>query len=155
MTDSSDLHPSKAGGLIKLLFRLERDARGWPPVDIEGLWSSQTSSDAYVLYNTPFYAREVALGDVVSATRQGDELFFDKVLKEGGHGTIRVLLKRAAEMESVCARLESFCCELETAEPRLIAIDVRPDTAVDALLAYLDEEERASRFGYEVACQSW
>jgi hypothetical protein len=140
---------------VKVLFRLERDSRGWPPVDIEGMWAKKVGDNQYVLDNTPFYARGIAIGDVVSTVAIDGDLYFRKVLREGGHGTIRILLKNEAQLEALAARLESFRCEFEVAPPRLVAVDVLPETAVAALLEYLAAEQAASRLGYEEGCKSW
>jgi Domain of unknown function (DUF4265) len=142
-------------GHVKILFRMERDARGWPPVDVEGIWATRASEGGFIVDNTPFYARGIALGDVVAAVEVDGELYFSKILAEGGHGTIRILLKNQAQLEEVSRRVEGFGCEIEYAPPRLIAVDVVPGAAVDELLGYLASEQEASRLGYEVGCRTW
>lgn len=141
-------------GLVKILFRIERDAQGWPPTDIEGMWAKRGDDNEFLLHNTPFYAQGVAIGDVVSGVEENGEFYFHEVLREGGHGTIRVLLKSLDQVDLVCSKLEMFGCEVEVSQ-RLIAVDVRPEVAIKSLLNYLEGEEQASRFGYEVACQFW
>ncbi len=140
-------------GLVKVLFRLERDESGWPPATVEGVWAKRISEMACLLYNIPFYARGVANGDVVEVCDVDGELYFCKMLRESGHGTIRVLAKDVAQVEPIVEMLESFGCGVEVAQPRLIAADVPPSAQVRSLLNYLEKEEAAAHLGYEVACQ--
>jgi len=142
-------------GLVKVLFRLERDLSGWPPLNIEGLWAKEINESEYMLCNVPFYVRGIANGDVVSVVEERGERFFENVVREGGHGTIRVLLKRTEQLDDVLEKLEGFRCGIEVAEPRLLAIDVQVETSLAALLEFLDAEEAAARLGYEVGCKSW
>jgi len=140
--------------LVKVLFRLERDERGWPPIDVEGMWAKRTAADEYTLHNIPFYARGVASGDVVATVEIDGNLYFRETLRQGGHGTIRVLLKSESQADGVIARIESFRCGCESAE-RLVAVDVPPKMRVSELLSFLEAERGASRLGYEVSCKSW
>jgi hypothetical protein len=45
-----------AAGSTKVFFRLQKDADGYPPFEIESLWARPVGPDRYELDNIPFFA---------------------------------------------------------------------------------------------------
>ena len=77
---------------VKVLFRLEKDEDGYPPVEVESLWGI-VRLDGVEPDNTPFFARGVALGDIVNLRKASDgALEFESVARRGGHSTYRILV---------------------------------------------------------------
>jgi hypothetical protein len=142
---------------VKVFFRLEPDEDGYPPVEVESLWGLRRSKGVE-LDNIPFYARGVALGDVVAVKADPDGvLWFDGLVRASGHSTIRLWFAREDDVQSTCAELRTFGCSYEGDLPRLVAIDIPPNVPYDSIREYLDRQEAASVFEYEEAClgQTW
>ncbi len=78
-------------GFVKVRFRLEQDEDGYPPAGSEGLWAVPLGGDAYRIDNTPWFARNVAVGDVFLAESDTDgRLWAIERLRWSGNCTIRV-----------------------------------------------------------------
>lgn len=56
----------------------------------ESLNATELGKRRYRLDNVPFYARDVSLGDIVSASEQDGELWYRETLEKSGHGTMRI-----------------------------------------------------------------
>jgi len=69
----------------KVMFRLKKDADGYPPDDWESLWAYEVEPGLYSIDNVPFFTRGVSWGDVLSVEREGDELHFKEVVRPSDH----------------------------------------------------------------------
>ncbi|WP_160310914.1 DUF4265 domain-containing protein [Streptomyces sp. 150FB] len=77
---------------MKVLFSLDQDEDGWPPVSIEGLWAVQLGEDLVRIDNTPWFVTNIACGDVVRVREDADgELRAIEKIKWSGHCTVRVI----------------------------------------------------------------
>jgi hypothetical protein len=77
---------------VKVRFALEYDADGWPPAGSEGLWAADLGDGLVRINNNPWFARNVAAGDVVR-TRVDDDgvLWFEERVEWSGNCAIRVV----------------------------------------------------------------
>jgi hypothetical protein len=50
--------------LVKIVFSLERDDDGYPPVTTESLWAKSKADGLFELYNVPFYAQGISWKDI-------------------------------------------------------------------------------------------
>lgn len=140
---------------VKVVFKLEKDEDDYPPADYEGLWAIPVGEGLFQLDNIPFFANEVALGDVVSAVPEGGELRFQKVVRPSGHSTLRLIIYDKDEVPAVRKLLEERGCPSEGSHiPGLISVDVPPSIPLATLRPMLDEGEARERWGYEEACLS-
>ena len=117
----------------KIFFVLDvRD--GWPPVAVETLWVSQVGGDTYEVENIPFFAKDVALGDLVAGRLREDRtLEFVGVVQRGGHSTLRVICLEQEHVNRVAGKLHDVGCAIERSPfPRMFAIDVPSATFVPA-----------------------
>src|SRR5690349_21213099 len=97
MTSKAD-HPWPAGpGLVVVRCRLTRDedgrapAGGWPPpVESEGLWAVPLGEGRYRIENVPWFAGNLAAGDVVSAVEHEGNRWVMQRWQWSGHLTVRV-----------------------------------------------------------------
>jgi hypothetical protein len=126
----------------KILFYMDRDEDGYPPFEVESLWAT-CRDDGYELDNIPFYAKGVALCDIVSAEAADDgALVFDRVVKRGGHSTYRIWLLQDRSSEAV-QRAADFLVghglSVEGDIPGLLAIDVPPTVSLEGAEAVLFE----------------
>jgi hypothetical protein len=142
---------------VKIIFPLEQDEDGYPPVGSERLWALDLGEGRYQIDNIPFFARDLALGDVVSAVpEEGAEegvLRYDQVLQPSGHSTFRILVHDKAQVPEVCRLLEQLGCDTERSHlPRLVAIDIPPRVPLEAVREALAPGVSQERWEYEEAC---
>lgn len=134
---------------VKVLFEVARDDGG---VDVESVWALPVEG-GYQIDNIPFYAREIASGDVVSVVNsEGGALRFSGLISASGHSTVRLWFSNEADVLPVRNALRDMGCPSELDVSRLVAVDIPPTVSYGEVRNYLDEKERASIFEYEEAC---
>lgn len=106
--------------------------------------------------NTPFYAREIALNDVVSATTDIDGvLTFSSLVRPSGHSTVRLWFGKdnLHALVSIRQKLRELGCTSEQSDlPRLVAIDIPPVVPYKRARQFFVDGEKAGLFDYEEAC---
>jgi hypothetical protein len=138
---------------VKIAFHLIRDAEDYPPADWEHLWAIPRGEDHFELDNIPFFAKEVAAGDLVAAQRDGeDQLIFERVIQSGGHSTVRVIMFDPDQKAAVRRELEKLGCETEGSHlPNLFAVDVPPEAAYTDVMNLLTGKASKDVLDYEEA----
>jgi len=142
---------------VKIIVPLEQDEDGYPPVGSERLWALDLGEGRYQIDNIPFFARDLALGDVVSAVPEAKAeegvLRYHQVLQPSGHSTFRILVDDASQVPEVCTLLEEVGCDTERSHlPRLVAIDIPPSVSLAAVRKALAPGVSQERWEYEEAC---
>lgn len=136
--------------LQKVIFRLERDEDGFPPVEMETLWVRACAEKSQgILDSIPFFADDVALNDVVELDRHGDEIWYRNVVTEGGHTTTRVY----SSDPDVLARLREDLLQLGCRSERsqkfgLLAVDVPPSVDYREVVSFLKGGEDRGQWEY-------
>ena len=104
--------------------------------------------------NIPFFAKSIALGDVVSAAPDEQGLLrFKDVVRPSGHSTLRIIVFDEAEVPSVLEQFTRLGCTSERSHiPGLIALDVPPSVSMADLRRELDSGMQQDRWDYEEAC---
>lgn len=140
---------------VKVVFRLEIDEDGYPPVSTETLWA-QKEGDGFRLDNTPFFARGVALGDIVHAVPVDGMLEYKWVIKRSGRGTVRVIMFEEAETEKTREEFRKLGCPSELSHiPGLFAVDIPPMDDYSAVRNFLDQGFQKRQFDYEEGWVLW
>lgn len=142
---------------VKIIVPLEQDEDGYPPAGSERLWAIRAGEGRYQIDNIPFFARDLALGDIVSAVPEegADEgiLRYHQVLEPSGHSTFRILVNDESQVPEVCGLLEQLGCGTERSHlPRLVAIDIPPEVSLSAVRDALAQGVSQERWEYEEAC---
>jgi hypothetical protein len=135
---------------VKLRFIFESSAG---ENETETMWTLKRE-DGYEIDNIPFYVKELALGDVVSARVEVDgTLWFSKLVRPSGHSTIQLWFSSEHDVQPVRDELKRMGCASEVSDlPRLIAVDVPPSVSYAKVKEFLDRQERAGTFEYQEAC---
>ena len=138
---------------MKVIFEYEGstlDAR-----ELESMWAVPVNG-GYKIDNIPFYAREIALGDIVSTENDHDGMMrFKALVQASGHSTVRLWFAKGREQDvaHVRQRLRDMGCPSELSDlPRLIAVDVPPQVPYEQIREFLGEGEKSGLFEYEEAC---
>lgn len=134
---------------VKILFSVD----GPSGPDVESLWARK-QDEGYAIDNIPFYAINVALGDIVRVRARDDgALWFDCVVCSSGHSTIRLWFAREDDVAAVRSQLRAMGCPSELSElSRLVAVDIPRDVPYPEVKRYLDQGEANETFEYEEAC---
>jgi len=126
----------------KIVFRLERDEDGYPPSDYERLWATPLPSGNYLIDNIPFFVMGISAGDEVSVRHEGDELFFDRLIKPSGASTFRLIPADPSASEKVRAAIKALGCSSEyNQHVGLIAAEVPASKSIQPFLDYIVEEQ--------------
>ncbi|MCU1526724.1 MAG: hypothetical protein JWP75_487 [Frondihabitans sp.] len=115
---------------------------GWPPVDVEALWARVDGDGVFVVENVPVFAMDLSRGDTIEASLEPSGRFrFARRILRGGHATFRLIaLGDERAVADVVERLEQLGADvIESSFPALWAIDVPPESSVEAIRAALDE----------------
>jgi hypothetical protein len=121
--------------------------------ETESLWVFERDA-GYEIDNIPFYVKNVAVGDLVSAERdENGLLWFSKLIKSSGHSTIRIWFAREDDVATVREQLRRLGCSSEVSDiRRLVAVDIPPTVEYRGIKMMLDDGEAAGNFDYEEAC---
>ena len=57
---------------------------------IESVWANK-EKNYYRIKNIPFFAPSIAYDDLISVEKDGNELFFDNIIKPSGNSTIQIV----------------------------------------------------------------
>ncbi len=134
-----------------MLFQLEPDEDGCPPISVEGLWVRPTLSGNVVLDNIPFYAKGVAPGDELSISMNSqDEAWFAQLVKPGGKSVFRVHATSDEEIAKIREELLDLGIPSEVdRKTRLIALEVPATADIRPVLNYLVIGRTSDRFDFE------
>src|SRR5260370_42409051 len=77
--------------MVKVGFKLDRDADDYPPADWEWMWASRVGDSTFKIDNIPFFAKLISSGDSVAATYTNTGMLFQKLGQPSCHSTVRVV----------------------------------------------------------------
>lgn len=141
------------GNWTRVVVALEKDEDDYPPADYENLWTLPVGDGLFRVGNIPFFARSIALGDIVSAVPEHQLLRFKEVVQPSGHSTIRLIIYNEAEVPSVIEHFKRLGCEIERSHiSGLIALDVPPSVPLAKLKNEFELGRTQDRWDYEEAC---
>jgi len=130
----------------KVHFRLEKDADGYPPAEVESVWADDLGNGKYRIENTPFYFYNISWQDVVSAEERDGELWYMSTVLPSDHSTVRIFFfdKCSEEQRAEALRfLNENGCTYEgyAKDYPLFAVDVPAEVDYAKVLAHLREHE--------------
>jgi hypothetical protein len=129
----------------RVVFPLEVDEDGWPPVGAERMWAFDLGDGRYRIDNVPWFVRDLAVGDVVVAVPPGpgSHPVFRRIHTRSGHLTIRLICFRggplAGELQPVIDRFTPLGVHAEgAAQYGMVALDIPPGSDLRAVRERLD-----------------
>jgi hypothetical protein len=134
--------------LVKIMLEFE-DEEG---VTLESVWAAPIEEN-YRIENIPFYATEVAYGDIVSVKEENGELFFDSLVEASGHSVIQLMIFEEKNVDWVTQDLVNLGCTWEGSHlPTYIAVDVPMGVDYQPIQGYLKEKVNSEILDYKEAC---
>lgn len=128
----------------------------WAEVDdvgdgdnVEQLWTKRVGTHEFELCCIPFFAYDLALGDVVHANESSGWVI-QSVVRRSGNGVVRVAVTDRSEektlhvpLHDLLGRLDYLC---EWFTPGYVAVNIEPQRDHDELLGALTEFGSAIEF---------
>jgi hypothetical protein len=118
----------------------------------ESVWVTKFG-DNYKVDNIPFFAPNIALGDLVEAEEDEDELYFFELIKPSGHSTIQLVFFQKEADASVLQELERMGCSWEGSHLKnYIAVDVPSKMEYEIAKQFLTEQRTKGLLDFKEAC---
>jgi len=128
------------------------DFEGKP--QIESVWAEKID-DNYKITNIPFFAYNIAYGDIVSVEEEDGQLYFDELIEPSGHSTIQMIITDKNDVKEIGDQLVDLGCDWEGSHiDRYISIDVPESLSYSPLKKYLESGRSAGKWDYKEACLS-
>lgn len=119
---------------------------------VESVWATKQGSN-YRIDNIPFFAPNIALGDLVSIEEDEGELHFESLVQPSGHSTVQMIIFDENKMLLVGSELENLGCTWEGSHIKnLISIDIPKNIDYGIVKQYLDKGEKENHWSYKEAC---
>jgi hypothetical protein len=119
---------------------------------IESVWASR-KGDYYEINNIPFFAKNIALGDLVSVEEDEGALYFKELIKASGHSVVQLIILNGNDVTQIGKELEKLGCTWEESNIRnWISIDIPKNVSYHLVRNHLDEGEKEGRWSYREAC---
>lgn len=119
---------------------------------VESVWATK-QGDYYRIDNIPFFAPNIALGDLVGVEKDEGELHFDKLVQPSGHSTIQMVIFEESKVLQVGSELVKLGCTWEGSHiKKLISVDVPKDIDYSVIKNYLDKGENEKHWSYKESC---
>jgi hypothetical protein len=110
----------------------------------------------YELTSIPFFAKHVALHDVVSVETDEGVHYFEDLLAKSGHSVVRVLFPTEATLRAGIEALEPLGAQgFRYADSLLVAFDVPPEAPYPPIQQVLTTGKNQHQWDYEEACLGW
>ena len=124
------------------MLRAAVDNVGGGDGNFEQLWTTRVGENRFELCCIPFFAYDLALGDVVRADAATGYVV-QAVEQRSGNGVVRVAVKRLEDVDVVHVQLHDLLGRLEYLSewfaPCYVAVNVEPGRSHDTLFAGLAE----------------
>ena len=119
---------------------------------IESVWANK-EKNYYRIKNIPFFAPSIAYDDLISVEKDGNELFFDNIIKPSGNSTIQIVFFNKECIETVTNKLESFLCGWEGSHSDIyISVNIPKKVNYSFIKDYLDGMLSKNNLDYKEAC---
>lgn len=136
----------------KIVFELEQDEDGYPPVGWEGVWAVPLGYGIYEIDNIPYFIRGFSTGDKVRAEFIEGELRYVEFVEASGNTTYRIFVTQEALVPRIVEELTYLGVQYEgTHIPRLVALSVPAQVDLAPIRAYLEAGEASGLLDYEEA----
>lgn len=118
----------------------------------EQLWARKLTSNSFELCCIPFFAYDLALGDIIETSPfESKRYVINKVLIPSGHRTFRVFFQSLERWSNIIDEITSLGCTVEARwkQSKLIAVDAASETECDLLKTFLIKLEKQNMIAWE------
>jgi hypothetical protein len=142
---------------IKFLYRFYSDTLEQETVETMWAIKAEVDKGLYKLDSIPFYAKSLAVGDIIEVQYDDDEHAFvlTDIVEYSGHSTIQVVIMNTSiKTDSVREIFHGLGCSTEKQIERYFAIDVPVDIDYRVIRQKLTELEANGTISFAEACLS-
>lgn len=139
-----------------VVFELEADEDGWPPVRSERVWAHALGEDHYRIDNPPWFVPDLAVGDIVRASTPHPESdpVFQEMVERSDHVTVRIIVFKdgplGGQLQPVFDAFTPFGVHCEGAHQyRIVALDVPADASLRGIHTRLLKGTRDGSWAYD------
>ena len=123
-------------------------------IQIESVWAEK-AGEYYKIINIPFFANNIAYGDIVDVEEDDGSLYFDELIQPSGHSTVQMIIFNPDELEMIGKDLIQLGCDWEGSHLKgYISVDIPETVKYNPVKKYLENGEATKRFSYKEACLS-
>ncbi|MBP7370379.1 MAG: DUF4265 domain-containing protein [Arenimonas sp.] len=131
---------------IKVVFQLERNEDGYPPIAVEMLNAKALGGGLFLIQNTPFFTENVSYHDVVkaSATDVQGQQSFDELVEQSDFTALSIIILDESMDTFLMDLLRGLSCVIEYGEfsvYRVLAVAVPATTDYATLRGVLQSLE--------------
>ena len=110
----------------------------------------------YQITTIPFFAKHLALNDIISVENDEGVHYFEDLLVKSGHSVIRVIFASEQLLDDAMVALEQLgAIAFRYADSILVAFDVPATVDYVPIQRYLTEGQAENKWEYEEACLGW
>jgi hypothetical protein len=110
------------------------------------------SGDFYQIKEVPIFSSNIAMDDLVSVDREGEHLFFEKVIKPSGHSVVHVAILNSNVSAEILAGLRSYEITIYGVKGNIyLALDIPPEVSYRIIKKYLDKQMQFGNLEYQEA----
>ncbi len=119
---------------------------------IESVWATKIG-DYYRIDNIPFFAKNIAPGDIIAVEEDEGQFYFDSLVEASGNSVIRIVLYNEKDIARITRELELMGCNWEGSHlSRLISVEIPKEIPYNKIKEYLERERLKNVFDYQEAC---
>ena len=112
--------------------------------------------DGYRVTTIPFFAKHLALNDIISVENDEGVHYFEDILVKSGHSVIRVVFTSEQLLNEATSALKQLgAIAFRYADSILVAFDVPATANYLPIQEYLSEGQTQNKWEYEEACLGW
>lgn len=137
---------------IKVIFPIEKDEDGYPPVEFEGVWTKNVRGSIYRVDNIPFFTYDACVDDEIVVIQKGEEYWFERNVNPSENSLIRIIYYKGTDHKSIRDSLSAIGCDSEwLGDLRIIAVNVPDAKSLEEAREVLDRLEEQDLITYEEA----
>lgn len=142
-------------GHTRVVFRL--DPQSLQGYEVEKVWAERIGPNEFRILNSPFFVFGLSAEDIVTAAELQDGVYeFRRVVEKGGHSTYRIFLQGGVTITDEPFRvrwagIKALGATLESANDRLLSVDIPPRADVAKIYALLKQGENDGVWAFEEA----
>lgn len=142
---------------VKVDFTLTIVEEGFPPIGVETLNGELQDNGMIRLDNTPFFAEEVALGDMLRCKKLANKkrYLFEEVVEESGSKALSIIFLNDDCKEDVYQFLKKKGCYCEYGEFKafnMLAVEILEKIEYEEVESFLEEQELKGVLSFAELC---
>lgn len=123
-------------------------------IQTESVWAEKIGEN-YKIENIPFFAPNIAYGDLVKVEDDNGELYFDELIEPSGHSTIQMIIYDHFNLQRIGDELIDLGCDWEGSHLQgYISVDVPESISYKPIKEYLENGFLQKKWDYKEACLS-